>query len=90
MKKANIINNLNSENSISQIENQRIQYIGINTKDECESIIGINTKDGTLIFNPFEIKINNNKNTFCKALKKSYPNGSNKIIPLSSTKKVKF
>lgn len=69
MKKANIINNLNSENSISQIENQRIQYIGINTKDECESIIGINTKDGTLIFNPFEIKINNNKNTFCKALK---------------------
>ena len=72
MKKANIINNLNSKNSISQIENQRIQYIGINTKDECESIIGINTKDGMLIFNPFEIKINNNKNTFCKALKKSY------------------
>ena len=45
----------------------------------------------SLIFNPDGINTQDaSSKTFCDALKKSYPSGSNRIIPLATTGAVKF
>ena len=91
-KVANSLNGLsgvNANNGIAPIGNQK-QASGSHTSDGCGGIIGINNK-GELIFNPDGINTNDSSNkTFCDALKKSYPSGSNRIIPLATTGAVKF
>ena len=63
----------------------------------CGHIIQLDTNTGNLIFDPNQISGVNgtagqggNAGTFCKALKESYPSGSNRIIPLATTGAVKF
>ena len=63
------------------------------TQVGCGSIISIDN-NGNLIFDPNKITANASNGgtggTFCKALKESYPSGSNRIIPLATTGAVKF
>ena len=65
-----------------------------NTTGGCGMVIGINTTNGNLIFDPNGINLasgtGGNAGTFCKALKESYPSGSNRVIPLATTGAVKF
>ena len=76
-------------NAIAPIGNQK-QANGNNTSAGCGGIIGIDT-NGNLIFNPDGINTQDaSSKTFCDALKKSYPSGSNRIIPLATTGAVKF
>ena len=60
----------------------------------CGMVIGINTTNGNLIFDPNGINLavgqGGNAGTFCTSLKNSYPSGSNRIIPLATTGAVKF
>ena len=64
------------------------------TTNGCGQVLGINTTDGTLVFDPFNMPATkengNNAGTFCETLKASYPSGSNRIIPLATTGAVKF
>ena len=55
----------------------------------CGAIIGINTTNGNLVFDPNNIG-GSNGGTFCESLKNSYPSGSNRVIPLATTGAVKF
>ena len=67
---------------------------GTNTVGGCGQVIWIDTTTGNLTFNPHNIPASatggNNGGTFCKALKESYPSGSNRVIPLATTGAVKF
>ena len=60
----------------------------------CGQVIWLDTTTGNLTFDPHNIPASatggNNGGTFCKALKESYPSGSNRIIPLATTGAVKF
>ncbi|RDU57829.1 type II secretion system protein [Helicobacter sp. MIT 99-5507] len=59
----------------------------------CGNIISIDN-NGNLIFDPNRMagttSGGGSGGTFCKALKDSYPSGSNRIIPLATTGAVKF
>ena len=70
---------------------------GQNQTGGCGHIIQLDTTKGELVFDPNQISgvnggVNSggNAGTFCKALKESYPSGSNRIIPLATTGAVKF
>lgn len=54
-----------------------------------DSVIGINTS-GELIFNPNNLAKTAHSENICKILKESYPSGSNRTIPLSTSKGVTF
>ena len=60
----------------------------------CGQVIRIDRRNGTLVFDPDNIPATptggNHGGTFCVALKASYPSGSQRIIPLSTTGAVKF
>ena len=60
----------------------------------CGHIIQLDTTTGNLVFDPNQISGvgggGGNGGTFCKALKESYPSGSNRVIPLATTGAVKF
>ena len=66
---------------------------GSNQTGGCGHIIQLDTATGNLVFDPNQISGvggGGNSGTFCKALKESYPSGSNRIIPLATTGAVKF
>ena len=79
-------------NGIQPIGN--VQNSGGAQTGGCGMVIGINTTNGNLIFDPNGINLasgtGGNAGTFCKGLKESYPSGSNRIIPLATTGAVKF
>ena len=81
----------NSNSGIQPIGN--VTNSSGSTTGGCGQIIWIDTS-GNLIFKPENIPAtstgSNNGGTFCKALKESYPSGSNRIIPLATTGAVKF
>ena len=67
---------------------------GQNQTGACGHIIQLDTTTGNLVFDPNQISGvgggGGNSGTFCKALKESYPSGSNRVIPLATTGAVKF
>ena len=82
----------NANNGIQPVGN--VTSGNTNTVGGCGQVIWIDTTTGNLTFNPHNIPASatggNNGGTFCKALKESYPSGSNRIIPLATTGAVKF
>ena len=85
-------NGATGNNGIQPIGN--VTNSGGNTTGGCGMVIGINTTNGNLIFDPNGINLavgqGGNAGTFCTSLKNSYPSGSNRIIPLATTGAVKF
>ena len=83
------VNNNNGIQPIGNVTNANGAQTG-----GCGMVIGINTTNGNLIFDPNGINLasgtGGNAGTFCKGLKESYPSGSNRIIPLATTGAVKF
>ena len=80
-------------NGIEPLGNVQSQNSGAH-KGGCGNVIWIDTSTGNLNFDPNAMPATtnsgNNGGTFCKALKESYPSGSNRIIPLATTGAVKF
>ncbi len=82
------------DRAIQPIGNVTTSY-GTGATGGCGAVIYI-TNEGNLIFDPANINLTDpnsdkaNSGTFCKALKNSYPSGSNRIIPLATTNSVVF
>ncbi|RDU58653.1 type II secretion system protein [Helicobacter sp. MIT 99-5507] len=85
-------NGANGNNGIQPIGNVTQNGGSTNTTGGCGAVIVLDTTTGNLQFKPENINLSNHGNagTFCKALKESYPSGSNRIIPLATTGAVKF
>ena len=68
-----------------------VQGGGQNSVCGGQAVITIDNQ-GNLIFDPSKLNstTQTSHNTFCQSLAKSYPSGSNRIIPLATTGAVKF